>query len=231
MTARRVSSRIAASKTPVPKPSPPPKPPASPSPSATTHPTPSTDLPIIHFPSAADFSSWLASNHATSSGLFLKIAKKSSGIPSATYDSALDVALCWGWIDGQRRTCADDPATFFLQRFTRRRKGSLWSKRNVDKVAALTTEGRMEAAGLREVEMAKEDGRWDRAYVGQSKMEVPKDLVEALNVRTEAKQVFDSLDKGKRYTLLLRLETAKKKETRATRVEKLIDDLAAGKIG
>lgn len=107
----------------------------------------------------------------------------------------------------------------------------MWSKRNVDKIAKLTEEGKMEPSGVKEVEMAKKDGRWDKAYEGQSKMSIPKDLAAALDSKPEAKQVFDSLEKGKRYALVLRLEMAKKVETRAARIQKLVDDLAEGKIG
>ncbi|KAK0386438.1 hypothetical protein NLU13_6275 [Sarocladium strictum] len=228
MAKTRSSARLTSSKAPPATKAITPKKTTSPAPSSATTTTTAADgLPIIHFPSAADFSSWLSDNHATSSGLFLRIAKKGSNIPSATYDSA----LAWGWIDGQRRTCPDDPDRFFTQRFTRRRKGSLWSRRNVEKVDRLTAEGRMMDGGLREVERAKADGRWERAYAGQRTMEVPRDLGEALHANKKAKDVFESLDKGGRYALLLRLETARKTETRGSRVEKLVDMLAEGRAG
>ncbi|KAL2205239.1 hypothetical protein CC79DRAFT_1371057 [Sarocladium strictum] len=226
MSTRRSSARLASSK-PLPIAEEiSPKAKVSPAPIAAT----TTDLPIIHFSSASAFSSWLSTNHSTSPGLFLKISKKSSNIPSATYDTALDVALTWGWIDGQRRTCPDDPGRFFLQRFTKRRKGSNWSKRNVEKVGKLTEEGRMMKEGLEEVERAKADGRWERAYAGQKDMEVPQDLSKALEENRKAKEVFESLQKSKRFVLLMRLETAKKTETRAARVDKLVTMLADGKI-
>ena len=119
------------------------------------------DLPIVRSASAAAWEEWLAAHHTQPDGVWLKIAKKASGIPSVTYDEALDVALCYGWIDGTRRAYDD---THFIQRFTPRRPRSQWSVRNIEKVAALTAAGRMQPAGLAQVEAAKKDGRWDDAY-------------------------------------------------------------------
>ncbi|KFA71478.1 hypothetical protein S40288_09195 [Stachybotrys chartarum IBT 40288] len=191
-------------------------------------PAPSTsDLPIILFPSVPSFETWLTANAATSPGLWLKISKKSCPVPSITYDAALDVALCHGWIDGQRRAL---DANFFLQRFTPRRKSSsLWSRRNVDKVAKLTAEGRMKPAGVAAVEQAKSDGRWDRAYAGPGQITVPKDFEEALSADAGARLFFEGLGKSARYVFLLRIETAKKPETRAKRIEQYVGMLSQGK--
>ncbi|KAF5566173.1 hypothetical protein FNAPI_1290 [Fusarium napiforme] len=147
--------------------------PSSPSPTPSPATTPETKL----FPTPSSFESYLSQNHSTNqSGLWLKIAKKNSPIPSITYDQALDTALCYGWIDGQRKAL---DATHFIQRFTPRRKKSLWSQRNVDKIAVLIAAGRMKPAGLAEVDAAREDGRWERAYSSSSNVTVPEDFERA----------------------------------------------------
>lgn len=184
------------------------------------------ELPIEHFADAVAWERWLE-RHAQSAGLWLKIAKKDAGIPSVTYAEALDVALCHGWIDGQKKGL---DAQFFLQRFTPRRPRSTWSKINVAKIDTLTAAGRMREAGLREVEAAKADGRWEAAYDGAKSMEVPPELAEALALarHRKAKAFFDTLDKTNRYAVCWRVQTAVKPETRRARVEKLVAMLARG---
>lgn len=183
-------------------------------------------LPIVPFESSAAWEAWLAEHHASSSGLWLKIAKKASGIRTVTHAEALDGALCYGWIDGQRDRFDDE---YFLQRFTPRRPRSRWSKVNVEKVARLMEAGRMKPAGLREVERAKADGRWGAAYEAQSKATVPDDLRRALDEAPEAAAFFGTLNRANRYAILYRIADAKRPETRARRIEKFVAMLAEGK--
>jgi uncharacterized protein YdeI (YjbR/CyaY-like superfamily) len=183
-----------------------------------------SDLPIRSFRDAAAWEKWLSA-HVDGKGVWLKIAKKDSGIASVTYAEALDVALCHGWIDGLKRSCDED---FFLQRFTPRRPGGLWSKINVGHVERLDAAGRMQAGGLREVEAAKADGRWEAAYSSASAMAVPDELAKALRGNRKARSFFEQLDKTNRYAVCWRVQTAKKPETRAARVEKLVAMLAKG---
>jgi uncharacterized protein YdeI (YjbR/CyaY-like superfamily) len=182
------------------------------------------DLPILPFADAAAWETWLIAN-AASKGLWLKIAKKDSGIATVTYDQALEVALCHGWIDGQKRGFDRD---CFLQRFTPRRSKSIWSKINIGKVERLIAEGRMRAGGAREVDAAKADGRWDAAYDGARNMAVPPELAAALAKNKKARTFFETLDKTNRYSVCWRVQTAKKPETRAKRVETLVAMLARG---
>jgi uncharacterized protein YdeI (YjbR/CyaY-like superfamily) len=182
------------------------------------------DLPVKAFRTAAAWEKWLAA-HRDDRGAWLKIAKKDAGIAMVTYAQALDVALCHGWIDGQKRGCDD---ACFLQRFTPRRPKSLWSKINIGHVERLAAAGRMQAAGLREVEAAKADGRWEAAYAGAAEMTVPEELDAALADNRKARAFFDTLDKTNRYAVCWRVRTAKKPETRAARVEKLVAMLARG---
>lgn len=182
------------------------------------------DLPIVHFEHAAAWEAWLEAN-ADAAGLWLKIAKKGSGIASVSYAEALDVALCHGWIDGQKKGFDE---AFFLQRFTPRRKRSLWSKINVGHAERLIAAGKMRAGGLREIEAAKADGRWDAAYHGAASMDVPPELAAALAKNRKAKAFFDALDKTNRYAFCWRVHNAAKPETKATRVEKFVAMLARG---
>jgi uncharacterized protein YdeI (YjbR/CyaY-like superfamily) len=170
--------------------------------------------------------SWLSSNYHDQTGLWLQIAKKTSPTPSVTYDEALDAALCYGWIDGQRRAL---DANFFLQRFTPRRKRSIWSRRNVDKVAALTAAGLMRPPGVAEVESAKADGRWEKAYSGSSVMEVPADFAASLAADAKAERFFATLTKGDRYRFLWRIETVKRPETRKRKIGEFVKLLSEGK--
>ncbi len=182
------------------------------------------DLPVLPFADATAWERWLVANSAAK-GLWLKIAKKNSGIATVTYDQALDVALCHGWIDGQKRSFDGD---YFLQRFTPRRPKGLWSKINIGKVEGLIAGGRMRPGGQREIDAAKADGRWDAAYDGARNMEVPPELAAALAKNTQARTFFEALDKTNRYSVCWRVQTAKKPETKAKRVETLVAMLARG---
>ena len=177
------------------------------------------DLPIIAFASPAAWEAWLAEQHAISSGLWLKIAKKDAGVETVSYAEALQVALCYGWIDGQKDKLDGD---YWLQRFTPRKPRSKWSKINREKAERLITQGRMQPAGLREVEQAKADGRWDAAYDGQRTAGIPDDLRQALEQNPKAAEFFASLDSANRYAILYRLQEAKKPETRARRLERYV---------
>jgi uncharacterized protein YdeI (YjbR/CyaY-like superfamily) len=183
------------------------------------------DLPIIAFASPEEWEAWLAQQHASSSGLWLKMAKKATGIPSITYEQALDVALCYGWIDGQKDSFDEQ---YWLQRFTPRRPKSRWSKVNREKVTALLAGGRMKPAGLREVERAQSDGRWDAAYDRQSVATVPTDLQLALDQNDRAREFFATLNSANRYAILYRIAEAKTPETRARRIEKFVAMLNEG---
>lgn len=171
-------------------------------------------LPVIPFASAIAFERWLEQYGQESPGLWLKLAKKSSGIESVTYDEAVDVALCFGWIDGQKGAYDAD---WFLQRFTPRRPRSIWSKINTQRVQALAEAGRMRPAGLAEVDRAKADGRWEAAYGGSRDIEVPAHLQDFLDRSPDAAAFWDTLTKSQRYSFLFRLQTAKRPETREKR--------------
>ncbi len=184
------------------------------------------DLEIISCESAEAFETWLTDHHATSPGIWLKLRRKGAGIVALDYAQALDVALCYGWIDGQKGTFDD---RHWLQRFTPRRPNSRWSKVNRDKVAALTEQGRMRPAGLAEVERARTDGRWEAAYDGSRTSSVPDDLAAALAANPAAAAFFETLDRQNRFAILYRVQDVKKPETRARRVEKYVAMLAEGK--
>ena len=187
--------------------------------------TSKTDLPIVSFASREEWREWLAAEHATSSGVWLKLAKAGSASASVSYAEALDVALCHGWIDGQKRGFDGD---HWLQRFTPRKPRSRWSRINRDKATALIERGEMLPAGLREVEAAKADGRWEAAYEGQRTATVPADLQHELDANPAAAEFFATLDGANRYAVLYRVQDAKKPETRARRIEKYVAMLAAG---
>jgi uncharacterized protein YdeI (YjbR/CyaY-like superfamily) len=182
-------------------------------------------LPAIPFASAEEWEQWLEEHHAASDGVWIKMAKKASGIPSVSHPEALDVALCFGWIDSRRESLDE---RYFLQRFTPRRARSPWSRINREKVERLTAEGRMRPAGLAEVERAQADGRWDAAYAGQRAAVVPDDLQRELDSRPAARAFFESLSSQNRYSILYRLQDAKKPETRARRLAKFVAMLEAG---
>ncbi len=165
---------------------------------------------------------WLDKNHLTSSGLWLKIAKKTANVKSLSYAEALEVALCYGWIDGQKKTY--DEATW-LQKFTPRGPRSIWSTINREKAKELIKKGLMKPAGLKAIERAKENGRWEAAYDSQSKITLPDDLRAELDKNVKAKAFFDTLNSVNRYAILFRLQTAKKPETRKKRLRQFIDML------
>ena len=185
---------------------------------------PPADLPSAHFEDAAAWERWLEAN-GDAAGLWLLIAKKGSGVASVTYAEALEVALCHGWIDGLKRAV---DARFFAQRFTPRRPRSLWSKINIGHAERLIVAGRMRPAGLREIEAAKADGRWDAAYAGAASMEVPEELAAALAKNRKASAFFGTLDKTSRYAFCWRVRTAKKPETRVARATQFVAMLAKG---
>ena len=182
-------------------------------------------LPRIRFASAAEWEEWLERNHAESDGVWIEMAKKGSGIESVRYPEVLDLALCFGWIDG-RREALDE--RFFLQRFTPRRARSRWSRINREKAERLIEAGRMRPAGLAEVERARADGRWEAAYEGQRTADVPDDLRRELDARPKAREFFETLSSQNRYAILYRLQDAKRPETRARRLEKFVAMLEAG---
>jgi uncharacterized protein YdeI (YjbR/CyaY-like superfamily) len=182
-------------------------------------------LPTIPFASAAEWESWLDANHAMSAGVWIKMAKKDSGIESVRYPEVLDSALCFGWIDGRREALDEE---YFLQRYTPRRSRSRWSRINREKAQLLIEAGRMRPAGLAEVERAKADGRWAAAYAGQRSIGVPDDLQRELDARPGAKAFFAELTGQNRYAILYRLQDAKKPETRARRLAQFVAMLEAG---
>jgi len=166
---------------------------------------------------------WLRKNHATSSGVWLRIARKSANARSVSYLQAVDAALCFGWIDGQKKS---DDESYWLQRFTPRSEKSIWSKINREKAIRLIELGQMNAAGLREVERAKRDGRWDGAYDSPSGATIPADFQAVLNRIPRAKAFFATLDSRNRYAVLFRIQTAKKAETRAKRIKQFAEMLS-----
>jgi uncharacterized protein YdeI (YjbR/CyaY-like superfamily) len=181
---------------------------------------------VLPFASAEEWEAWLRANHDTTpAGVWIKFARKASGIPTVTYMEALHAALCYGWIDGQARSFDE---RFYLQRFTPRRARSIWSKRNVGFAADLIASGRMQPAGLREVERAKADGRWEAAYDGPKAATVPDDLRAALDANPAAAEFFAGLKGQNRYAILHRLQTARRPETRARRIETFVAMLARG---
>ena len=178
------------------------------------------------FATAADWEAWLEEEHERADEVWLKIAKKASGIESVTHAEALEVALCFGWIDGRRKTFDSD---WFIQRFTPRRRGSTWSRINRAKVEALIAAGRVRPAGLREYEEAKADGRLDAAYEPPSKISVPPDLQRELDANPAAARFFEALDSQNRYAVLYRIHDAKRPETRARRIAQYVEMLAEGR--
>lgn len=184
------------------------------------------ELPILEVASQKRWETWLAKNHPRAPGVWLKIAKAKSAIATVTYAEAVESALCHGWIDGKKEAL---DARYWLQRFTPRRRRSKWSKINCGKVEALIAAGRMKEAGLREVEAAKADGRWQAAYDSQRTATVPEDLRRALDACPDAAAFFATLTGAKRYAILYRVQDAKKPETRVRRIETFVRMLADGK--
>jgi uncharacterized protein YdeI (YjbR/CyaY-like superfamily) len=182
-------------------------------------------LPVLRFEDAGAWERWLEARGGEAPGLWLRLAKKAAPLQSLSYAEALDVALCWGWIDGQKRGYDEHS---WLQKFTPRRAKSVWSKINREKVHALTESGRMRPAGLAAVEAAKADGRWDAAYDSQRTATVPDDLAAALEASPAAKAGFEALNGANRYAILWRVQTAKRAETRARNIEKFVAMLERG---
>lgn len=182
-------------------------------------------LPELSFDDAAAWQAWLALHHADAKAVWMRIAKKSAGVPSVTYAEALDVALCHGWIDGLKKSAGEH---FWVQKWTPRGKRSIWSKINCGKAEMLAAAGRMAPAGQAEVERAKGDGRWQAAYDSSSAATVPDDLQAALDASPAAKAFFATLSSQNRYAILFRTHTAKKADTRARRIAQFVEMLAKG---
>ena len=183
------------------------------------------EQPVLRFADAAAFEAWMEANHAAVDGIWIEFAKKGSGHASIVYAEALDIALCFGWIDGQAKPVDDE---WYRQRWTPRRARSPWSKRNVGKAEALISAGRMRPAGHAEIERAKADGRWERAYHGPAKIEVPDDLQAALDADPQAAAFWATLGSTARYPFLYRLQDAKRPETRARRLATFVQMLHDG---
>jgi uncharacterized protein YdeI (YjbR/CyaY-like superfamily) len=181
--------------------------------------------PVLSFASPREWSRWLSRNHGASGPVWLRLSKKAAGPPALTYAQALDEALCYGWIDSHKRP--GDPKSW-LQRFGPRRRRSVWSRVNTTHAERLIREGRMRKAGLREVEAARTDGRWARAYDSPSKRTVPEDFLEALKKNKKAAAFFHALNRANVYAITFRLQTAKKAETRARRLKEILAMMARG---
>ena len=186
---------------------------------------PHAELPVKGFRDVEAWTDWLGKHHESSPGLWLSLARKSTGTKSLTYPEALDVALCYGWIDGQRKS---KDAESWLVKFTPRGPRSIWSKINRTKVQALIKDGRMQPAGLAAIERAKSDGRWAAAYDSWSSATIPPDLVAELDGSEKARAFFDSLNSRNRYAILFRIQTAKKADTRQRRIRDFVRMLARG---
>lgn len=185
----------------------------------------STDLPTRPFASRKKWSEWLARQYDRSAGVWLKLAKKDSGILSVTYEEALEVALCYGWIDGQKKGFDDK---YWLQKFTPRGPKSIWSKINTEKAQRLIERGEMKPAGFNAIEAAKQDGRWEAAYASQKNIAVPEDFQAALDKIKSAKEFFASLRSAERYSFLFRIHNSKKPETRARHIQRFVEMLEKG---
>src|ERR1041384_7697322 len=183
------------------------------------------ELPILPFSNKKKWAEWLARGHGKSAGVWLKIAKKDTRIASLTYEESLDVALCYGWIDGQKKGFDNQ---YWLQKFTPRGLKSIWSKINTEKAERLIASGEMQPAGLRAIEAAKQDGRWEAAYEGQKRISVPEDFQAALDKNKKAKAFFATLNSVNRYAILFRIHNAKKPETRAKKIQQFVEMLERG---
>lgn len=181
--------------------------------------------PIVEFQDKSAWISWLKKNCDKSTGVWLRLAKKDSGLTSISRNEALDVALCYGWIDGMSKSEGDET---WLQKFTPRTKRSIWSKKNRENVQRLIDSGEMQPSGLAEIERAKSDGRWDAAYDSPRTIAVPEDLRQALEKNKKAAKVYEGLDSRNRYAILFRIHNAKKPETRARRIKEFVEMLARG---
>jgi uncharacterized protein YdeI (YjbR/CyaY-like superfamily) len=187
---------------------------------------PKPEQPVVSFASAEEMDHWLVEHGEGSDGIWLKFAKKASGIESVVYAEAVEIALSHGWIDGQAKRLDE---SYYLQRFTPRRARSKWSRINRKKAESLIAEGRMRPGGLREVERAKTDGRWDEAYDSPATATLPEDFQAALDAEPAAREFFASLGATKRYSFLYRIQDAKRPETRANRIAEYVELLRAGR--
>lgn len=186
---------------------------------------PDSDFPTISFTSQKEFHAWLDKNHDKADGLWLRLYKKATNIPSITIPEALEEVLCYGWIDGIRHSYDKDS---YIQKYTPRRAKSVWSKINVGHIERLTKEGRMKPAGIAAVEAAKADGRWQKAYDSPKDMKVPADFLEMINKDKDAKAFFETLNKQNTFAIAFRLHNAKKPETRVRRMEKFLEMMKNG---
>ncbi len=189
----------------------------------TTEPKP--EQPVIAFESQKDFEQWLEKHHDNHPGIWLRIYKKDSGKPTVTYPEAVESALCYGWIDGQKNKYDDES---FLQKFVKRGPKSVWSKVNVGYIERLTKAGRMKPSGLATVEAAKADGRWENAYDPPSKMEMPEDFMKALTQNPKAKAFFETLNKTNTFAIYFRINNVKKAETRERKIKQFVEMLEKG---
>jgi uncharacterized protein YdeI (YjbR/CyaY-like superfamily) len=180
---------------------------------------------ILTFATQAAWDAWLEHQASSSTGVWLRLAKKGATEPTVTYAQAVESALCHGWIDGRKQT---ENAHYWLQRFTPRAARSIWSQINRQKAQALIASGRMRPAGLRQVQLAQEDGRWDAAYAPASTSTVPEDLQRAMDAHPRAKEFFATLNSRNRYAVLFRVHNAKKPETRARKIAQFMDMLSRG---
>jgi uncharacterized protein YdeI (YjbR/CyaY-like superfamily) len=183
------------------------------------------DLEIINFKSPKEFEKWLSKNYNSEKGIWLRFFKKDSEIKSLTYKEAVEEALCYGWIDGQAKSYDEKS---WIQKFTPRRKKSIWSKINTERIEQLIKLGKMKPSGLKEVEEAKADGRWEKAYDSPSEMTIPNYFLKELSKNKKAKVFFETLNKTNKYSIAWRLQTAKKPETRQKRIQIILDMLSRG---
>ncbi|TGK12119.1 bacteriocin-protection protein [Leptospira fletcheri] len=181
---------------------------------------------VVPFSSRKEWEKWLKQNHDSSPGIWIKLSKKQSGIPSVSYEEALEIALCYGWIDGQKKPFDSE---YWLQKFTLRKPKSIWSLKNREKAEELLSSGKIKPAGLKAIEEAKQNGAWDKAYASPSKIVVPEDFQKALDQNKKAGKFFETLDKTNRYAILFRIHNVKKAETRTRKIQEFVSMLEQGK--
>ncbi len=183
------------------------------------------DIKTIYFKNSEDWKNWLSKNHSASNGIWIRMFKKDSDIKTLTHDEALDEALCYGWIDGQTKKYDERS---WIQKFTPRRKRSIWSKKNIERVKLLIKQDKMKPSGLKEINEAEKDGRWEKAYDSPTNMKIPGDFLKELSKNKNALKFFESLNRSNKYSIAWRLQTAKKPETRDIRMKKIVDMLSKG---
>jgi uncharacterized protein YdeI (YjbR/CyaY-like superfamily) len=191
-----------------------------------TTPKPGNEMQVISFASSEEWRKWIEENHTKSNGVWLRLFKKDSDEKTVTYAEAVEEALCYGWIDGQKNKY---DAESYIQKFTPRRPKSIWSKINTEKAERLIQEGKMAKAGMQQVELAKADGRWQQAYDSPENMKMPEDFLQQLSKNKKAKAFFDGLNKANLYAIAWRLQTAKKPETRDKRMKEILVMMSEGK--